>query len=121
MKVSEVNSLIRTEARTEELIDAERIEPFEALAEAREACRRIGRRKEFLRRRLEREHERRAAAAFGFGLGARQDRSMAEVQAVEDTDRHGARRPVASHERCQVSIEAHSCSRRRSHAQFAHA
>ena len=90
----------RTETRTEKLIDAERIEPFEALAETREPRRRdwSAQKNSFGVGSNENTSDE-PTAAFGFGLRARQDRPMAEVQAVEDADSHGAGSgwlPVAS-------------------------
>ena len=51
-----------TEVRAEQLVDAERVEQLEPLAKPREPRRRRGRREKLLRRRLERQHERRPAA-----------------------------------------------------------
>src|SRR5207248_2351082 len=79
------------EARAQQLLDAERREALEALAETREPRRRIGRRKELLRRRLEREHETALAPRVGLGARAREDCFVARVQAVEHADRHDAR------------------------------
>ncbi len=91
MKASEVNSRIAPKCATEKLIDAERIEPLEALAKAREPRRRDW-----------------SAQKNSFGVGSNvntsdelpprsaaawarvEDRPMADVQAVEHADGHGA-------------------------------
>ena len=63
----------------------------------------------------------RAAAAFASAFACDRIASMADVQAVEHTDRHGALRLLAAGAARTVFDRGAFVSRRGSHAQFAHA